>query len=137
MTKALDWIIPDWPAPKRVRACVTTRSGGQSQGRFASFNLGTQVGDCPEAVRANREQLAHSLDCRPAFLQQVHGTQIVMANPEHCPEADASWTQTAKVACTVLTADCLPVLFCDTSGQRVAAAHAGWRGLVGGILEVL
>jgi len=135
MAKPFDWITPDWPAPKRVKACVTTRSGGCSQGAFASFNLGTNTPDLPEAVRANREQLARTLNCQPVFLQQVHGTQIVLANPDDCPQADGNWTQTPGIACTVLTADCLPVLFCDKAARRVAAAHAGWRGLASGILE--
>jgi len=135
MPKPFDWISPDWPAPKRVKACVTTRSGGHSLGAFASFNLGDRVGDLLKAVRANREQLAQALNCKPAFLHQVHGCQIVAANPDDCPQADASWTQTPNIACTVLTADCLPVLFCDTSASCVAAAHAGWRGLAAGILE--
>jgi len=135
MANPLDWINPDWPAPARVKACVTTRSGGRSQGAFASMNLGANIGDEAEAVRTNREQLADVLGCRPAFLQQVHGTQIVPANPDKCQEADGSWTQSAHIACTVLTADCLPVLFCDKSAIRVAAVHAGWRGLAGGILE--
>jgi len=135
MPKPFDWITPDWPAPKRVKACVTTRSGGQSVGAFASLNLGDRVGDLTDAVRANREQLAQRLQCQPAFLHQVHGTHIVSANPDNCPQADGSWTQTPKIACTVLTADCLPVLFCDKAASCVAAAHAGWRGLAAGILE--
>jgi len=135
MSKPFDWITPDWPAPKRVKACVTTRSGGQSLGAFAHFNLGDRVGDLADAVRANREQLAQLLQCQPAFLHQVHGTHIVTANPDNCPQGDGSWTQSPKIACTVLTADCLPILFCDKAASRVAAAHAGWRGLAGGILE--
>ncbi|KXU38016.1 laccase [Ventosimonas gracilis] len=135
MQKTFDWITPDWPAPKRVKACVTTRSGGLSQGAWASFNLADRVGDSLETVRAGREQLARVLGCKLAFLQQVHGKQIVPADPDDCPQADASWTQMPGIACTVLTADCLPVLFCDASGSRVAAAHAGWRGLAAGILE--
>src|SRR5690606_30206651 len=73
--------------------------------------------------------------CQPAWLSQVHGIQVVEADPGAVLQADASWSATPNVACTILTADCLPVLFCDRAGTRVAAAHAGWRGLAGGMLE--
>ncbi|PNG11845.1 peptidoglycan editing factor PgeF [Stutzerimonas stutzeri] len=129
------WILPEWPASSRVRACVTTREGGVSQAPFDSFNLGDHVGDAPNAVAANRQQLQRVLGCEPAWMNQVHSSIAIEADPRHRPNADASWTGEAGIACAVLTADCLPVLFSDRAGTRVAAAHAGWRGLAGGVLE--
>lgn len=132
---AHDWLTPQWPAPARVKSCVTTRAGGVSAGPFASFNLGDHVGDDPVAVAKNRQRLVSLLGCRPAWLRQVHGTQVVEAQAELDVEADASWSATPGVACAIMTADCLPALFCDRAGTRVAAAHAGWRGLAAGVLE--
>lgn len=132
---AHDWIVPDWPAPARVKACVTTRAGGVSVAPFDSLNLGTHVGDDPVAVKKNRQRLLSQLGCKPAWLQQVHDIDVLEAAPETLAEADASWTATPGIACTVMTADCLPALFCDRNGTRVAAAHAGWRGLAAGVLE--
>lgn len=132
---AHDWLIPDWPAPAWVRACVTTRSGGVSLAPFDSFNLGEHVEDDPAAVTKNRQRLLSLLGCKPAWLRQVHGTAVVQAAPGEVLEADASWTATPGIACTIMTADCLPLLFCDRAGTRVAAAHAGWRGLAAGVLE--
>jgi len=126
---------PDWPAPERVRSCITTRAGGVSQAPFDTFNLGDHVDDQPAAVAENRYRLGSALGCVPAWLQQVHGIQVVEADPRKVLEADASWAATPGVASVVLTADCLPVLFCDRSATRVAAAHAGWRGLAAGVLE--
>ncbi len=128
-------LIPDWPAPARVRSCITTRAGGVSLPPFDSFNLGTHVGDEPHAVAENRQRLSAELGCKPAWLQQVHGIEVVEADPRCVAEADASWTATPGIASAVLTADCLPVLFCDLNATRVASAHAGWRGLAGGVLE--
>ena len=132
---AHDWLTPQWPAPARVKSCVTTRAGGVSAGPFASFNLGDHVGDDPVAVAKNRQRLVSLLGCRPAWLRQVHGTQVVEALAEPDVEADAGWSATPGVACAIMTADCLPALFCDRAGTRVAAAHAGWRGLAAGVLE--
>jgi hypothetical protein len=132
---AHDWLTPDWPARAWVRACVTTRSGGISAAPFDRFNLGEHVEDDPAAVTRNRQRLISLLGCKPAWLHQVHGVAVVPADPGEVLEADASWTATPGVACSVMTADCLPVLFCDRAGSRVAAAHAGWRGLAGGVLE--
>jgi YfiH family protein len=129
------WLIPDWPAPANVRACVSTRAGGVSQAPFDSFNLGDHVGDDPAAVAENRRRLEQAQGCRPAWLSQVHGIEVVEADPSRVATADASWSATPGIACAVLTADCLPALFCDRAGTRVAAAHAGWRGLAGGVLE--
>ncbi|MES2820541.1 MAG: peptidoglycan editing factor PgeF [Pseudomonadota bacterium] len=130
-----DWLRPDWPAPAHVRACVTTRAGGVSQPPFESCNLGEHVEDDPIAVAENRARLSAALDCQPAWLRQVHGVAVVQAEPARVRDADASWSATPGVACAVMTADCLPVLFCDRAGSRVAAAHAGWRGLANGVLE--
>ncbi|MCM2330885.1 conserved hypothetical protein [Geopseudomonas sagittaria] len=130
-----DLLVPDWPAPAKVRACVTSRAGGVSQAPFDSCNLGDHVGDDPAAVAENRRRLQALLGCRPAWLSQVHGVAVVEADPARVAEADASWSATPGVACTIMTADCLPVLFCDRAGSRVAAAHAGWRGLAAGVLE--
>ena len=129
------FLIPDWPAPAGIRACVTTRAGGVSVAPFDSFNLGDHVGDDPVAVTHNRQRLTHIFDVQPAWLSQVHGVVVAPANPELIVEADASWTATPGIACTAMTADCLPALFCDRAGTRVAAAHAGWRGLAAGVLE--
>ena len=129
---------PDWPAPAAVSALVTTREGGASLGAWQGLNLGDHVGDDPEAVAANRVLLQRSLPGGTSvqWLQQVHGIDVVHAS-RGCavPEADACWTDEPGIACAVLTADCLPVLFCDRSATVVAAAHAGWRGLCAGVLE--
>ncbi|SDB58849.1 peptidoglycan editing factor PgeF [Pseudomonas sp. NFACC13-1] len=129
------WLTPDWPAPARVKACVTTRQGGVSLAPFDSLNLGDHVGDDPTAVAENRRRLIDRFVITPAWLQQVHGIAVVEADPTRVATADASWTATPGIACTAMTADCLPVLFCNRAGTRVAAAHAGWRGLANGVLE--
>ena len=134
----LSFLRPDWPAPADVRAAVTLRAGGASTGDYASFNLATHVGDDPEAVLANRRSLREALELsvEPTWLNQVHGVTVVEARPQSTPPtADASIARGAGQVCVVMTADCLPVLFCDRKGTRVGAAHAGWRGLVGGVLE--
>jgi len=131
-------IRPDWPAPSRVRAVATTRTGGISTGPYASLNLGDHVGDDPAAVAGNRRRLADALGlpATPHWLRQVHGTGVVHASAgANAPRADASIASASGAVCVVLTADCLPVLFCDEAGRHVAAAHAGWRGLAAGVLE--
>lgn len=104
---------------------------------YASFNLAEHVGDDAQAVRKNRALLCDALKLpqAPGWLQQVHGTQVVPLPADPVPEADASVSRAAGLACVILTADCLPVLFCDDAGSVVAAAHAGWRGLLKGVLE--
>jgi len=131
-----DWLVPDWPVPPGVRALCTTRAGGVSVGPYASLNLGEHVGDDPVAVAANRARLAQALGVRPVFLQQVHATDVVPLDARSVDGlcADAASSTEAGVACTVMVADCLPVLFTDRQGSRVAAAHAGWRGLAAGVL---
>jgi hypothetical protein len=128
-------ILPDWPAPARVKGLMTTRAGGVSQAPWAGLNLGDHVGDDPEHVAANRARLRQQLPNEPAWLRQVHGARVVETGREPNPEADAAFTRQPVQVCAVLTADCLPVLFCDRAGSVVAAAHAGWRGLAGGVLE--
>ena len=128
-----DWITPDWPLPPDVRAICTTRSGGGSAAPFDSLNLGDHVGDAPAAVAANRSQFAQSIGAKPVFLHQVHGTDVVVLDPAtpHGARADACVTDQPGLACTIMVADCLPVLLCSADGAVVAAAHAGWRGLAG------
>lgn len=141
MSESSGWLVPDWPAPPGVRALFTSRAGGASVAPFDSFNLGDHVRDDASAVAANRRQLQQAVGVRPVFLSQVHGLGVVtldLATPDGTV-ADACLTVQAGVACTVMVADCLPVLWCLPDGSAVAASHAGWRGLAGeggqGILE--
>jgi YfiH family protein len=133
------FIIPDWEAPATVRALVTTRTGGVSVGPYASMNLGDHVGDAVLAVNENRRILAHLADLpsKPAWLRQVHGIDCVEyeAAAATLLDADAIVARAAGQVCAIMTADCLPVLFCARDGSVVAAAHAGWRGLLNGVLE--
>lgn len=133
MALPADWIAPEWAAPPSVRAVFTTRSGGVSVAPFDSFNLGDHVRDAPAAVARNRDLLAQAVGQRPVFLQQVHGTAVAVlgAHTPHGTVADACLSTQPGVACTIMVADCLPVLLAHTSGTVVAAAHAGWRGLAG------
>ena len=134
-----DWLVPDWPAPASVVAIATTRTGGVSRGPYASMNLGAHVGDDARSVQENRRALREELDLpdEPCWLTQVHGTTVVDAasTGAETPEADAAVSRAAGIACAVLTADCLPVLFAARDGSAVGAAHAGWRGLAAGVLE--
>lgn len=133
-----DWILPEWPAPARVRAVSTMRFGGVSKGAYGSLNFGNHVGDDPAAVAENRRRLVAALGLKqePAWLKQVHGTRVAcLSGAQVQGPADAAMTSKPRLACAVMTADCLPVLFCDRAGTRVAAAHAGWRGLCAGVLE--
>lgn len=130
------WIYPDWPAPARVRALSTTRVGGVSLAPYDSLNLGTHVGDDPAAVETNRARLRSFLPGEPGWLNQVHGSAVVDAAAcAGAPDADAAVSCSSGVVCSVMTADCLPLLLCDRAGTVVAAAHAGWRGLQGGVVE--
>ncbi len=136
-----DWLVPRWPAPKRVHALCTTRVGGASASPFESLNLGDHVGDGVANVAANRAVVAHALGARPVFLSQMHGHDVVTlsATTPDGGQADGCITRDAGVACTIMVADCLPVLLTTLQGDVVAAAHSGWRGLVGrdghGIIE--
>jgi YfiH family protein len=145
MNRPLDaddaWIVPDWPgAPANARALSTRRAGGVSAGPHASFNLAQHVGDDPAAVEANRALLLSraKLPGEPLWLEQVHGIDVVTHDgrtPSTPPRADAAVAFEPGRVCVVMTADCLPVVFTDRAGTRVGVAHAGWRGLVGGVLE--
>lgn len=127
---------PDWPAPANVRALVTTRAGGVSRAPYATWNLATHVGDDPTRVAENRSRLRADVPAEPLWLEQVHGTAVCgFGTEEAVPCGDASVAHAPGQVCVVLTADCLPVLFCDRAGTVVAAAHAGWRGLLAGVLE--
>lgn len=133
-----DWILPDWPAPPRIRAVSTTRNGGCSRGPYAGLNLGDHVGDAPSRVQHNRRFLAHTLglSAAPLWLQQVHGCRVLESGEGgDTSRADAATTTVPGQVCAVMTADCLPLLLCNNSGRRVAAVHAGWRGLAAGVIE--
>lgn len=137
-----DWIVPQWPAPDVVRALITTRPGGYSQGPWGGvdgrggMNLGWDGDDAPTVTR-NRARLRADLPQEPRWLHQVHGAAVVDAAAAGVPfpQADAAVTTLAKVVCCVLVADCLPVLLADARGRGVAVAHAGWRGLAGGVIQ--
>lgn len=127
------YLLPDWPAPKNIRAYTTTRQGGHSLGAYDSFNLAAYVSDDPTAVSSNIDSLVNDLNLpeTPLWLNQVHGNCAVPI--DECattPQADASYTQQKNKICAVLTADCLPVLLCNRDGTEVAAVHAGWKGLL-------
>ena len=140
---SIDCLQPHWPAPAAVRALCTTRAGGHSNAPYASLNLGDHVGDDPQAVLANRAALRQVMPARPVFLTQVHGVDVVELT-EQTPDGqrfDACFATQHGVACTIMVADCLPVLLTNRQGTWVAAAHAGWRSLAGqggaGVLEAL
>lgn len=138
MSLPADWIEPDWPAPARVRAFVTTREGGVSRGEYGSLNLGLASGDEPARVAANRLAVRAHLPSSPRWLRQVHGVAVAdldLPRPASLPAADAAVTAEPGRVAVVLTADCLPVFLCRDDGSRVAVAHAGWRGLAAGVLE--
>lgn len=133
----IEYLPPDWPAPANVCALTTTRAGGVSAAPFATLNLGDHVGDDAAAVATNRKILLDACTGLHAvsWLEQVHGVDVVAADISRVQRADAQFTREPGLACTVMTADCLPVLFCNRQGTQVAAAHAGWRGLCAGVLE--
>jgi purine-nucleoside/S-methyl-5'-thioadenosine phosphorylase / adenosine deaminase len=136
-----DVIVPNWPAPARVRAFTTTRHGGVSSGVYASFNLAAHCGDEIARVTENRARLTTNFGAprTVCWLNQVHGTHVVDADRDYAtlPSADAALSRTPRRACAILTADCVPVLFCDRAGTMVGAAHCGWRGLAQGVLGEL
>lgn len=138
-------ITPQWPAPNNVHAVVSTRAGGVSAAPWQSLNLGLHVQDRAEAVQENRARLLAQLQkispCQPQaqWLNQVHGTAVIEVKKHTdvslAPNADAVTTRLRGVPIVVMTADCLPVFFCDKNGEQIAVAHAGWRGLCDGVLE--
>lgn len=141
-----DAIRPDWPAPSGITALMSTRQGGVSVAPFDSLNLrppalGGEGADAPEAVLENQRRFGQGLGAQPVWLHQVHGADVLRLTPDHLrpasalPRADASICTEPGIACTVLVADCLPVLFCSADGRAVGAAHAGWRGLAGGVID--
>lgn len=153
------WITPDWPAPKNVKSLTTLRKGGVSQGLYAGLNLGIFSGDDLNHVKMNRQLLKETakLPNEPCWLKQVHGTHAInideinvnvnvnvnvndinnneFDSSNNSTEADASYSFKPNQVCVVTTADCLPVLVCDKTGTKVAAIHAGWRGLANGVIE--
>ncbi|TPW11386.1 MAG: hypothetical protein FD130_1989 [Halothiobacillaceae bacterium] len=133
----MELIIPAWPAPSHVKACTTTRHGGVSGGVYRSLNLGDHVGDLPHAVAENRQRLHCHLQLpnAPRWLSQIHGVAVVAAHDVvEGMLADGSYSDRSHEVCVVLTADCLPVLLCSRDGLKIAAVHAGWRGLVDGVI---
>lgn len=137
MSKNKHWLAPDWPAPANIHAATTLRTGGVSQGRYASLNSATHVGDDSDLVQQNRRIIREMLDlpAEPIWLDQIHSNRAVKAvKTVSIQQADASYTDEAGVVCAVMTADCLPLLACSTDGTQVAAIHAGWRGLLAGVI---
>ncbi|MCZ6559728.1 MAG: peptidoglycan editing factor PgeF [Gammaproteobacteria bacterium] len=130
-------IVPDWPAPGNVRACATTREGGVSEQEFCSLNLASHVGDRDENVAENRKRLRvfAGLPAEPRWLNQAHGNRIADLSRSVPVSADAAVGNGPGQVCTILTADCLPILLCSVDGAQVGAVHAGWRGLAGGVIE--
>jgi polyphenol oxidase len=138
MNQNKHYLQPDWPAPSNIHAATTLRTGGVSQGKYANFNLAMHVGDDPELVHQNRGLLKTGLKLpsEPIWLNQTHSNRAIEAiASESSQPADASYTNRAGVVCVVLTADCLPLLVCAADGSEIAAIHAGWRGLVDGIID--
>ena len=137
MRADLQVITPDWSAPTRIRAAFTLRSGGVSAAPYDSLNLGTGIGDSPQAVAENRRRIAErlALPSEPVWLEQVHGTSVVEIGRDASLVGDASVTRVSGRVCAIRVADCLPVLFAARDGSAVGAAHGGWRGLAGGVLE--
>lgn len=132
----LELIRPDWPAPDNIRALTTTRNGGLSKPPYDSFNIADHVGDKRGKVEKNRARLIDELNLpvKPLWLKQVHGTKVAKAGKDkRGVEADAAVGKRGVIA--IQTADCLPVLMCTRGGKKIAGAHAGWRGLAGGVLE--
>ena len=134
----MNWIKPDWPLPPSVHAAITLRTGGVSTDGYASLNPAAHVQDEPKHVQINRQRIRDMLQLpsEPVWLQQVHGIRVIQADQvSGLEEADASFTNQSGTVCAVLTADCLPILFCGDNGEVIAAAHAGWRGLVAGVIK--
>jgi polyphenol oxidase len=138
MNKIKHWLVPDWPAPANIHAATTLRTGGVSQGPYASLNPAAHVSDDTERVRQNRQLIREmlALPAEPVWLDQIHSNRAVKATKAaSLQQADASYTDESGVVCAVMTADCLPLLVCSTDGEQVAAIHAGWRGLLAGVIS--
>lgn len=126
-----------WPAPATISAGTSLRTGGFSNPPYDTMNLGLHVGDCPDLVYKNRQQLMKELKLKadPFWLNQTHSTDCVVAGRHASREADAAISHSADFPLVIMTADCLPILLCNQQGDEIAAIHAGWRGLVNGIIE--
>ena len=136
--KTDSWIWADWPAPKHIRAGFSIRKGGYSEGQFSTLNLASHVGDNKIHVEKNRDYLINQLklSSSPVWLSQTHSNHIVcLDNKTINKNADGAYTTKNNRICTVMTADCVPLLFCDQSGKQVAAIHAGWKGICKGIID--
>lgn len=132
------WLQPEWPAPSNIHAATTLRTGGHSLGQYLSLNPASHVGDNPELVKKNRQAIRKMLNLpsEPVWLNQTNSNIAIKAETGLImPQADASFTGQSGVVCTVMTADCLPLLLCSSNGAEIAAIHAGWRGLLDGIIE--
>lgn len=132
------WITPDWDAPSNIHAATTLRTGGVSTGGYSSLNLATHVGDDVSAVMENRRRVKDwlNLPAEPVWLEQTHSNTVINAGQStHLQPADASYTNQTGVVCAVMTADCLPLLICSKDGKQIAAIHAGWKGLLAGIIS--
>ena len=130
----LDILIPNWQVPEHVQAFVSTRLGGVSKMPYDSLNIGKHVGDHSDHVEKNRELLQQMLPSKPLWLNQVHGTQI-WSDSQSSLEADGAVTKLANQVLTIMTADCMPILFCDEQGDILGVCHAGWRGLAQGVIQ--
>ena len=145
MKSELELITPNWPAPDNIHAYSSTRISGESQGVYAGLNLAQHVGDDSQTVEQNRRQLSVTLHLpsEPFWLNQVHQATALNTSTQRtgkeisvvAPDADASFSLQANHVCAVMTADCLPVLICNSQGNKVSAVHAGWRGLAEGVIE--
>jgi len=133
----VSYLVPNWSAPKHVKAFSTTRLGGVSSGVYESMNLGTHVGDDSQLVMANRHKLSLDLNLpnEPMWLDQVHSAELVNADFANTSSADGAFSSVNGTVCVVMTADCLPLLLTNKNGDQVAAVHAGWRGMASGIIE--
>ena len=138
MTGIKPWLVPDWPAPANIHAATTLRTGGVSPAPYFSLNPAAHVGDAADSVGQNRRIIKEMLDlpAEPVWLDQIHSNRAVKAvKTAELQQADAAYTDQSGVVCSVMTADCLPLLVCSTDGMQVAAIHAGWRGLLAGVIS--
>ena len=130
-----DFIIPKWPAPDHIKAIQTTRNGGISLDNFSSLNLSSNVGDIDKNVKANHKTLLNSLPSNPFWLNQIHSDKSEELPSKNELNCDASYTYNTKTVCAVMTADCLPIFITNFEGSFVALIHAGWKGLLNGVIE--